>query len=76
VVQFHSDRLLPQLKAPVVNASNANSHGLFGTWKLISNRIRMEDTGDELDLFGADPRGVRRMTAILTTAEQNQLNGG
>lgn len=59
-----------------MNASNANPHGLFGTWKLISNRIRMEDTGEELDLFGADPRGVitfspnGRMTAILTTAER------
>jgi hypothetical protein len=49
---------------------------LFGTWKLISNRIRMEDTGEEFDLFGANPRGIitfarnGRMTAILTTAER------
>ena len=41
-----------------MTASETNSHGLFGTWKLISNRIRMEDTGEELDLFGANPRGV------------------
>jgi hypothetical protein len=57
-----------------MTAFNANS--LFGTWKLISNRIRMEDTGEELDLFGANPRGAitfapnGRMTAILTTAER------
>jgi lipocalin-like protein len=56
--------------------SNANADGLIGTWKLISNRIRMEDTGEEFDLFGANPRGVitfapnGRMTAILTTAER------
>ena len=61
---------------PNMTTSNAKSHGLFGTWKLISNRIRMEDTGEELDLFGANPRGVitfapnGRMTAILTTAER------
>jgi hypothetical protein len=60
--------------APIMTTSN--SHGLFGTWKLISNRIRMEDTGEEFDLFGENPRGVitfapnRRMTAILTTAER------
>jgi hypothetical protein len=55
----------------------SNSHGLFGTWKLITNRIRTEDTGEEFDLFGANPRGVityapnGRMTAILTTAERS-----
>lgn len=59
-----------------MNASNARADGLFGTWKLISNRIRMEDTGEEFDLFGPNPRGVitfapnGRMTAILTTAER------
>jgi hypothetical protein len=36
----------------------SNAHGLFGTWKLVSNRIRMEDSGEEFDLFGANPRGV------------------
>jgi hypothetical protein len=52
------------------------SHGLLGTWKLISNRIRVEDTGEEFDLFGANPRGVivfaahGRMTVIITTAER------
>ena len=57
-------------------ASNTKPHGLIGTWKLISNRIMMEDTGEELDLFGTNPRGVitfapnGRMTAILTTAER------
>jgi hypothetical protein len=54
----------------------SNSLSILGTWKMISNRIRMEDTGEEFDLFGADPRGVitfapnGRMTAILTTAER------
>jgi hypothetical protein len=59
-----------------MTASKANAQGLFGTWKLISNRIRMEETGEEFDLFGANPRGVitfapnGRMTAILTTADR------
>jgi hypothetical protein len=59
-----------------MTTSNAHATGLFGTWKLISNRIRMEDTGEEFDLFGANPRGIitfapdGRMTAILTTAER------
>lgn len=57
-------------------APNTKTHGLIGTWKMISNRIRMEDTGEEFDLFGANPRGVitfapnGRMTAILTTAHR------
>lgn len=55
----------------------SKSHGLIGTWKLITNRIRTEDTGEEFDLFGTNPRGVisfapnGRMTAILTTAERS-----
>jgi len=59
-----------------VTTSKTNGNALFGTWKLISNRIRMEDTGEEFDLFGANPRGVitfapnGRMTAILTTADR------
>ena len=59
-----------------MTAANPKTHGLIGTWKMISNRIRMEDTSEELDLFGAHPRGVitfatnGRMTAILTTADR------
>ncbi len=55
----------------------SDTHGLFGTWKLITNRIRMEDTGEEFDLFGANPRGVitfapnGRMTVIITTSERS-----
>ncbi len=63
-------------KVLIMDGSNQKSHGLFGTWKLISNRIRMEDTGEELDLLGTNPRGVitfaptGRMIALLTTAER------
>jgi hypothetical protein len=59
-----------------MTASMANAHGLFGTWKLISNRVRTEDTGEEFDLFGANPRGVitftpsGRVTVIITTADR------
>jgi hypothetical protein len=59
-----------------MTTSNAKTHPLHGTWKLISNRVRMEDTGEESDLLGPNPRGVitfasnGRMTAILTTAER------
>ena len=59
-----------------MTTSKANAQGLFGTWQLISNRIRMEDTGEEFDLFGVDPRGVitfapnGRVTVIITTAER------
>ena len=59
-----------------MTASKANAQGLFGAWKLISNRTRLEDTGEEFDLFGVDPRGVitfapnGRMTVIITTAER------
>jgi hypothetical protein len=70
------DNIVCNKKGACMTASETKSHGLFGTWKLISNRIRMEDTGEELDLFGANPRGViifaphGRMTALLTTAER------
>src|SRR5690242_12498904 len=59
-----------------LEASNARGDGLLGTRKPVPDRIRMEDSGEEFDLFGANPRGVitfapnGRMTAILTTAER------
>ena len=62
--------------------TTSNTHGLFGTWKLITCRIRTEDTGEEFDPFGANPRGVitfapnGRMTAILTTAERSSPVSG
>ena len=55
--------------------SASNASGLTGTWKMLSNRVKMEDTAEEFDLFGSNPRGIitfasnGRMTVIITAAE-------
>jgi hypothetical protein len=37
--------------------SLVNEHALLGTWRLVSVHSLFEDTGEQIDIHGPDPRG-------------------
>jgi hypothetical protein len=45
---------------------------VFGVWRLVSAKVKVEDTGEEIDVHGENPRGFAifepsgRMMAIIT----------
>jgi len=55
-------------------ASPSSADAVLGVWKLVSVRVQMEDTGETLDLLGADPKGFivfgtdGRMMTVLSAS--------
>jgi len=53
---------------------NTASAQLLGVWRLLSAKIRFEDTGEEVDVHGPDPQGYavfspgNRMTVLFTAS--------
>lgn len=53
---------------------------LLGSWKLVSNQLKLSDTAEVVDLYGPDPSGFllfhpcgRMMTVITPSGARNRL---
>ena len=40
-----------------MSAQSTDGHSLSGVWQLVSAQVRMEDTGEIVDVHGPNPRG-------------------
>lgn len=56
-----------------MGTAGSDADRLLGFWRLVSIQVRMEDTGELLDLYGPDPRGTivfgaGRMAAVVAAS--------